>query len=454
MGALLITVLIGMFLIAGCASAQSKPNVIIILTDDQGYADVGFNGSSDILTPNLDLIASEGVRFTDAYVTFPVCGPSRAGLLTGRYQDRFGFSRNPTINPEDSTAGLPHDEQNIAEVLKQAHYRTGIIGKWHMGTHPDFHPNRRGFDYFFGFLVGGHRYFPEELVLNDISESKHPFHWYHTRIMRNAERISTVEYLTDEFSREAVQFIEREHDGPFFLYLAYNAPHGPLQATSKYLERYPNIKHEDRRTYAAMISAVDDGVGEVLATLKRLEIDEQTMVFFLSDNGGAQGKGASNEPLRGFKSMPFEGGVRVPFAMRWKGTVPQGVDYTKPISSMDILATINGQVLAPIDQDKPLDGTDLMPYLFGEKKGNPHQALYWRNHDANWYVIRDENEKYIHQYRDAFFFFDLENDQSERNNLVKRRQRSIKQRIKMIGDWNEQMAAPAFPSLDSWFGNP
>ena len=321
----------------GALAGPTKPNLIVILTDDQGYGDVGFNGSEDIRTPNMDRLAREGVRFTDGYVTYPVCGPSRAGLLTGRYQDRFGFGRNPSVNPADATAGLPHSERNIAEILKPAGYRTGVIGKWHMGTHPSFHPNKRGFDYFYGFLSGGHQYFPEELVLNDIAQSKRAFDWYRTRILQNDQRIDIDEYLTDEFSNEAVAFIEREKDNPFFLYLAYNAPHGPLQATEEYLDRYPDIADEDRRTYAAMVSAVDDGIGRILETLERLGIDENTLIFFLSDNGGAQGKGSSNRPLRGWKSMPFEGGVRVPFAARWKGTLPEGVDYENPVSSLDIL---------------------------------------------------------------------------------------------------------------------
>ncbi|MDH3350154.1 MAG: sulfatase-like hydrolase/transferase [Gammaproteobacteria bacterium] len=435
-------------------AAATKPNLIVILTDDQGYGDVGFNGSEDIRTPNMDRLAREGVRFTDGYVTYPVCGPSRAGLLTGRYQDRFGFGRNPSVNPDDVTAGLPNSERNIAEILKPAGYRTGVIGKWHMGTHPSFHPNKRGFDYFYGFLSGGHRYFPEELVLNDVAESRSAFDWYRTRIMQNQQRVDIDEYLTDEFSNEAVAFIEREKDEPFFLYLAYNAPHGPLQATDTYLDRYPDIEDDDRRTYAAMVSAVDDGIGRILEALERLGIDENTLIFFLSDNGGAQGKGSSNKPLRGFKSMPFEGGVRVPFAARWKGTLPNGVDFTQPVSSLDILATINARVQSPIDADKPLDGVDLLPYLTGKKKGSPHEVLFWKNYDNNWYAIRNGDDKYIHNYNGNFQFFNLKKDLSEKNNLVKRKRIAVKKNIGMISEWDEHNVAPIFPPLSSWSGNP
>ena len=449
-----LIVLLGCALGQMATAAPTKPNLIVILTDDQGYGDVGFNGSEDIRTPNMDRLAREGIRFTDGYVTYPVCGPSRAGLLTGRYQDRFGFGRNPSVNPADESAGLPHSERNIAEVLKPAGYRTGVIGKWHMGTHPSFHPNKRGFDYFYGFLSGGHRYFPEELVLNDISESKRAFDWYQTRILQNDQRIDIDEYLTDEFSNEAVAFIEREKDKPFFLYLAYNAPHGPLQATEEYLSRYPDIADEDRRTYAAMVSAVDDGIGRSLVTLERLGIVENTLIFFLSDNGGAQGKGSSNKPLRGWKSMPFEGGVRVPFAVRWKGTLQAGVDYEKPVSSLDILATINARVQAPIESTRPLDGVDLLPYLTGEKKGEPHEVLFWKNWDNNWYAIRNGDDKYIHNYNGFFSFFDLKKDLSEKNNLAKRKRMAIKKNIDLISEWDEQNVAPAFAPLSSWSGNP
>ena len=246
-------------------SQNTPPNLIVIMTDDQGYADVGFNGCEDIPTPNIDAIAKNGVKFTRGYVTYPVCGPSRAGFLTGRYQGRFGFSDNPSINPNDPSAGLPVEEETIAEVLKKSNYNNAVIGKWHMGTHPRFHPLERGFDYFFGFLSGGHNYFPEKLNINDLSEVKRKWQWYATKIKENRTVVEIEDYLTDELSQSAVKYIEKQvsNDQHFMLYLAYNAPHTPLQATPKYLSRFDHIKDPKRKTYAAMVSAVDDGVGQI-----------------------------------------------------------------------------------------------------------------------------------------------------------------------------------------------
>ena len=350
---------------------KNSPNLIIILADDLGYADVGFNGCKDIPTPNIDAIANNGVKFTNGYVTYPVCGPSRAGLLTGRYQDRFGFTTNPTIDPENEKAGLPLEEEMISEALKKANYNSAIIGKWHMGTHPKFHPLKRGWDYFFGFLSGGHNYFPEKLTLNDYSEVKWAYGWYSTRIMENYNRIDINNYLTDELSDAAVRYIKKQSklDQQFMVYLSYNAPHGPLQATEKYLDRFPNIIDKKRKTYAAMVSAMDDGIGRVLNTLKERNIEENTIVVFLSDNGGPIHKNASkNDPLRGKKGDLYEGGVRVPFAMQWKGNIKKGIIYKNPISSMDIMASICD--LNHVKTKNKLDGVNLIPFLKKEKKVN------------------------------------------------------------------------------------
>jgi arylsulfatase A-like enzyme len=234
-----------------CALYAKSPNLIIILTDDQGYNDVGFNGCTDIPTPHLDKLADDGVIFTDGYVSYPVCGPSRAGLLTGRYQDRFGFTTNPTIDPGNPDAGLPKSEENIAEVLNKANYSSAIIGKWHMGSHPSNHPLNRGFEYFYGFLSGGHNYFPINYTLNDLTEVSRIWEWYNTRLLENFDRINVQEdYLTDVLTDAATDFIDAKAKANqhFMLYLAYNAPHAPLQATEKYLSRFPHIADEERRT--------------------------------------------------------------------------------------------------------------------------------------------------------------------------------------------------------------
>ena len=287
---------------AAFGAPTAPPNLILILTDDQGYHDVGFNGCKDIPTPNLDSLAGNGIKFTSGYVSYSVCSPSRAGLLTGRYEQRFGHERNPRFEPKNRLSGLPLTETTLADTLGNSGYHTGIIGKWHLGAHPDLHPLQRGFDEFFGMLGGGHRYLPEELAIKNTRQAKSEEDSYRLWIMRNLEPVKTTNYLTDEFSDEAVSFIARNKTKPFFLYLAYNAPHAPLLATEKYLRRFPGIKNPKRRTYAAMVSAVDDGVGRVLAELRKQGLETNTLVFFLSDNGGPTTDNASNNnPLRGDK---------------------------------------------------------------------------------------------------------------------------------------------------------
>ena len=439
---------------ASAASASNndyskKPNLIVILTDDQGYADVGFNGSKDIFTPNIDKIALEGARFTQGYVSYPVCGPSRAGLLTGRYQDRFGFVGNPTIDPTVDNAGIPKTEKNIAEVLKPAGYTSAILGKWHMGTHPDLHPNKRGFDHFYGFLSGGHQYFAKDLTINDLSQVSKKWEWYRTRLLRNDQRVDTTEYLTDELSNEAVDFIKREKDKPFFLYVAYNAPHTPLQASKKYLDRYPHIKNKNRKTYAAMVSAVDDGVGQILSTLKEQGIDDNTIVFFLSDNGGAKNNASDNGELRGGKTDPFEGGVRVPFAVRWPNKIPAGIDYKQAVSSLDILATIVSEANIDISNNKPLDGVNLIPYLTGENMGQPHDVLFWRSFNTGWSASLTNNSKMIIK-RDEAMLFDLGSDIGEQKNLIQQKNNQFKKQHSQYQQWNDELQDPAFPRLGSW----
>ena len=329
--------------VISCNSVINKntelPNVIIILADDLGYADVGFNGSKDIKTPHIDDIAKNGVIFSEGYVSYPVCGPSRAGLITGRYQDTFGFGKNPLFAPKDPNMGLPLSEQTIADMLKLSNYKTFAVGKWHLGAHESLRPMKRGFDEFFGFLTGGHRYFPHEWDLEDETKVKSQNGAYRTKLLRNEQRIEEKEYLTDALSRESVNFIERNANSPFFIYLAYNAPHGPLQATEKYLNRFQEIESKNRRTYAAMVSAMDDGIGTIISKLKEKGIYDNTIVYFLSDNGGRLRGDSDNGELRGKKGNLFEGGVRVPFVMQWPGQIKGGQTFDKPVSSLDIFAT-------------------------------------------------------------------------------------------------------------------
>ncbi len=429
------------------AVSADPPNLIIILTDDQGYADVGFNGSTEIPTPNIDRIANNGVRFTRGYVTHAVCAPSRAGLITGRYQDRFGASRNPLFAPKDSTMGLPLSEQTLADALRQAGYTSSIIGKWHLGAHKSLYPLQRGFDEFYGFLSGGHHYFPDMWNISDKTEASAQWDGYRTRIMRNNGRVNEEEYLTDALSREAVDFVRRHADNtPFFLFLSYNAPHTPLQATEEYLSRFEHIEDERRRTYAAMISAVDDGVGALLDTLDELDLQENTMIYFLSDNGGpTYDNTADNTPLRGTKGTFYEGGVRVPFAMQWPAAVPEGIDFHHPISSLDIFATITD--FAGIEPKNELDGVNLVPYLTGEKDGYPHEALLWRNYDRDWVAMVMGDGKYLNLTDSTIELYNLADDIGETRNIPIDEFEDFEKMVDLANQWLSTHQEPAFLGL-------
>ena len=427
---------------------KDRPNIIIILTDDQGYADVGFNGCKDIPTPNIDRIAKNGVVFTNGYVSYAVCAPSRAGLITGRYQDRFGYSRNPLYRPFDEGIGLPLTEQTLPELLQQNGYNTMGIGKWHLGVHEKFRPWNRGFNEFFGFLGGGHRYFPDEYNIVNQDSAKNEGESYRTKLIRKETRVEENEYLTDALSREAVSFIDRNKQQPFFLYLAYNAPHAPLQATPKYLSRFDHIKNPKRKTYAAMVSAVDDGVGAVLDKLQQLQITENTIVIFLSDNGGPEtDNGSDNGPLRAGKGSLFEGGIRIPFAMQWPNHIKANTKYEQPVISLDIFASIAanvGKISAPKNE---LDGVDLLPYLKGTKQAAPHEYLFWRQYDQkNYAIVHQFGFKQVIQKDSAVNLYNLKNDIEEKNSIDDK---------KMMGKfelqrkkWEAKTIAPIFYGLN------
>ncbi|MHB0756728.1 sulfatase-like hydrolase/transferase [Polaribacter sp. M15] len=457
------TIFFFLLLSFNCINAQKNdnvkkqsPNVIIILADDLGYNDVGFNGCKDIPTPNIDKIASNGVKFTNAYVSYAVCGPSRAGLITGRYQDRFGFGRNPLFAPNDPQMGLPLSEETLATALKKANYKSIALGKWHLGAHESQRPLKRGFDDFFGFLSGGHQYFPELWTLKDEYEVKAQFDAYKTKLLRNNDRIEENEYLTDALSREAVNYIEKYKENPFFMYLAYNAPHAPLQATDKYLNRFPNIKDKKRKTYAAMVSAMDDGVGRILNKLNTLGLTENTIVFFLSDNGGPESKnGSDNGVLRAGKGQLFEGGIHVPFAMQWPGKISAGTIYESSIISFDIFATAIANSAIPIKTKNTLDGVDLIPYINGVQKTKPHDFLFWRKFDANNHAIRNNKGEKAVTLKKKSLLFNLTTDISETNNIIQTKLEAFKQLEKAYNHWNSQMLDPIFMGLlqDSKYSN-
>lgn len=335
----------------------NKPNILFIVGDDMGYADVGFHGCKDIPTPNLDALAAAGVRFTNGYVSGPYCSPTRAGLMTGRYQTRFGHE----FNPSGGAAGLPLTEPTIANRLKAAGYVTGLVGKWHLGSTPAMHPQQRGFDEFFGFLAGAHSYFDAGGIL------------------RGTEPVKELDYTTDAFGREAAAFIERHKERPWFLYLAFNSVHTPMHATDDRLAKFTSIPDKQRRTYDAMMLALDDAVGVVRKKLAATGLDKNTFVVFISDNGGptmpgVTVNGSRNDPLRGSKRTTLEGGIRVPFLVAWPGKIKPGV-YDQTAIQLDLTAT--ALTLAGAKTDK-LEGVNLLPFLDGEKTGAPHDALYWR----------------------------------------------------------------------------
>lgn len=344
---------------SGEAANRSRPNLLLIVADDMGYADAGFQGSREIETPNLDRLADSGIRFSNAYVSAPQCAPARAGLLTGRYQTRFGFESNRTAEQH----GLDLTQRTLADHLRDAGYRTGLVGKWHLGVTSDMHPQRRGFDEFFGFL-GGH-------------------HGYHESggILRGTDPAEAGEYLTDAFGREAADFIRRHESGPWFLYLAFNAPHTPMEATERDLVRYEGLVDPKRRTYAAMMLALDKAVGRVMDALDATHARGNTLVVFISDNGGATMPGtttnaAVNLPLRGSKRTTLEGGIRVPFVLSWPEKLGAG-EFHEPIIQLDVLPTFLAAAGAAVAPDT-FDGVDLLPYLNGKAQGVPHAALYWR----------------------------------------------------------------------------
>jgi arylsulfatase A-like enzyme len=364
----LVLALAGLVWAAGGLSAETRrPNVLVIVADDLGYGDLGINGCKDIPTPHIDSLAKNGVRCANGYVSHPYCSPTRAGLLTGRYQQRFGHEFNPGP-PTDRTpgVGLPLTETTLADRLKAAGYRTGIVGKWHLGhTDAAFHPLARGFDEFFGFLGGSHSY---------LRSGKGP-----TAIYRGREEVQEKEYLTDAFAREGVAFIERHAKEPFFLYWSFNAVHGPMEAAEKYVQRFPDIQDQKRRTYAGMLAALDDAIGHGLAKLRELGIEEDTLIFFVSDNGGPEAVNASdNGPFNGVKGTTYEGGIHVPFLVQWKGKLPAGKVYDPPVIQLDYLPTALAAAGVTSVAGAPLDGVNLLPYLRGEKTEAPHDALYWR----------------------------------------------------------------------------
>jgi arylsulfatase A-like enzyme len=419
---------------ANAAEAQ-RPNIVIIVGDDMGYADVGFHGCEDIPTPHLDALAVAGVRCTNGYVSGPYCSPTRAGLLTGRYQTRFGHEFNPSGSPN---YGLPLSEKTIADRLKAAGYKTGLVGKWHLGAADELRPNARGFDEFFGFLGGAHTYLPGKGA----------------PIYRNRDEVKETEYLTDAFGREAAAFIDRHRNEPFFLYLAFNAVHTPMDAQQERLAKFKNIADPKRRRYAAMMSAMDDAIGDVLAKLDADGLSDNTLVFFISDNGGptmatTAANGSINAPLRGSKRTTLEGGVRVPFLAKWPGKLPAGKVYEQPVIQLDVTRTALEAAGIDTASDQKLEGVDLLPYLAGANNDAPHEILFWRFgpqmavRQGDWKLVKydpvvDGGKKGATDAR----LYNLAEDVSEEDNLIAEEPEKAKELQAAWDEWNKSNVPP------------
>ncbi|MFZ9936328.1 MAG: sulfatase [Luteolibacter sp.] len=442
---------------ADAAQSTSKPNLIVIFTDDHGYGDLSCVGTEpDVRTPNLDRFAAEGVRFTDGYVTAPQCCPSRAGLLTGRDQNRFGFGAN-------GEGPLPLDEATIAERLAKAGYVTGMVGKWHLDPNPSdkrflgehsadgrvpaalaerYHPHARGFrETFHGQLnrysatydLAGHRFPAPRMVLT------------------GGDRL-------DRQTDAAVRFIDLHHARPFFLYLAYFAPHVPLASSKKYLDRFPGEMPERRRYALAMISAVDDGVGRIMERLGRHGIDRNTMIFFIGDNGaplkltmeditlemkGGAWDGSKNTPLNGEKGMLAEGGIRVPFLARWKGAIPGGQVCKTPVTSLDVAAT--ACAMAGIDRPDSLDGLDLLPMLT-QRNPLPERRLFWRFWSQC--AVREGDWKLLKLGSRKSFLFNLAKDPGEKHDLIGEHPEIAERIGKHLTDWAAGLKPAGMPEGD------
>lgn len=428
---------------ANSADSARRPNIVVILADDLGYADLSVAGNTEVATPHIDSIARNGVRCTNAYVTCPVCSPSRAGLLTGRYQQRFGHEFNPALLKNNGQGqGLPVEERTFTDRLRAAGYATSLVGKWHQGEEAQFHPLNRGFTEFFGFLLGWHSYFP----------STDP-EW--GPLYRGHERITRDEYLTRALGEEACQTIERSKDRPFCIYLTFNAVHTPLEVPKTSEAQFKGIQDPTRRTYLAMLKELDDAVGAVLAKLRDSGLEDHTLIFFLSDNGGPTTKfspnGARNGPLRGSKGDTWEGGIRVPFFVEWKGRLPAGSVCAQPVISLDIAAT--ALAAAGLPPASGLDGVNLLPYLDGQKTSAPHEFLYWRFgkqmaiRSGDWKLVRPSlGSGNYENIATEPMLFNLKDDVGEQHDLAAARPDKVQQLQTAWNEWNAQLAPPRWPA--------
>lgn len=472
------------------ATKHDRPNVILILADDLGASDLSCYGNKVVSTPNIDGIGKEGVRFTEGYISSPVCSPSRAGLLTGRYQQRFGHEFQPNHrylknmaeyygfkmlprfrpltpikeldvpNTEDRLRqGLPPSEITLADMLKKYDYSTAIIGKWHLGAADFAKPCARGFDYQYGFYEAFTLYAPQEdknIVSTHIGRDYIDQHEWLTAdgrtgncaILRNCcEAKEENKYLTDKLTDEAISYIDRSRSAPYFLYLPFNAPHAPLQATKHYYDMYANIKDPVKRTYAAMIKNLDDQVGRLLKHVDSLGETDNTVIIFLSDNGGVDYNGTTdNAPFKGGKFTNFEGGIRVPFMMKWKGKIKPGVVYNNPVISLDIFATLVSAIGMELPTDRKYDGVNLIPYINGDNAAAPHAALFWRS-DFNKAIRKGDWKLVINEYDNNNQLYNIKDDKGEHFNLYALKPKIAEGLLKDLNEWEKEMIKPLWPRV-------
>jgi arylsulfatase A-like enzyme len=423
--------------------AERPPNIVLFFSDDAGYHDFGFQGGSDIRTPQLDKLAARAIRCTSAYTTASVCGPSRAGLLTGRYQQRFGFHENNVPSAMSRNSGLrrehmgvPLDEKLLPEYLKPLGYRSMVLGKWHLGGADRFHPLKRGFDEFYGFRGGQRSYWP----------SKDP--GFLNRMERDFGKFEEHEgYLTDVLADEACAFIGRNKDRPFFVYLSFNAPHTPMHAKPEDLAQFPELSGR-RKTLAAMTLAMDRACGRVLDQLDELGLSENTIVVFTNDNGGpTPANASSNYPLSGVKGIHREGGIRVPFLFSWPERLKGGATYDRPIMMFDLLPTFHAAAGGDPAESQSLDGVNLLPFLTGRKEGRPHSTLFWK-----WDLfaaVRDGDWKLIRLPDRPAELFNLANDIGETRNLASENPEVVRSLYEKLFAWELEVERPLW-LLQPW----
>jgi len=467
------------------ATSYKKPNIIILLADDLGKYDISLYGGKSTPTPQIDSLAASGVTFAEGYVSSSICSPSRAGLLTGRYQERFGHEFQPgdrypknnleyygfkyLLNTNNwrlndkieypneasiATQGLPQSEITFADLAKKQGYSTAIIGKWHLGHNKGFFPLDRGFDYHYGFYQAFSLYTPEDDNPDIINHHHKDFTdktiWGNGRvgigqIRRDTTIIHDKAYLTETFADEATAFIDKNKTKPFLLYVPFNAPHTPFQVRKKYYDRFPNVKDENKRVYFAMISALDDAIGRIRAKVKKEGLEENTIIIFASDNGGADYTFATtNAPLKGGKFSHFEGGVNVPFALSWKGKIKPHTVYKSPVSTLDIFSTIAAVTHSGLPKDRVYDGVNLIDVVNNNKEA--HKTLYWRSGDAK--AIRSGDWKLIISGKThEEWLYNLANDKSETTDLAQKNPAKVKELHAALQIWEKGLVKPLWPNL-------